>query len=207
LKGTQHLNRYQLVQQLCSEVAARITRQHSTPMILSITTEEMSDLCDAYPATVLLEAATRCSSVVRNNPTLNRMEMMNVLRNLSERLLMQSHAIGKHLMFKGTGTTVCSTPKKSAPKVSITEEDISELQRIFQCEIGDKTLETFTLHPEECTALLAKHLLSELSGTCETVGRWVWEERTKNLRFHDQNTVVDELFRRARVPQPEVVTA
>lgn len=86
-----------------------------------------------------------------------------------------------------------------------TEDDINELQRIFSVEVGDKTLETFTLHPEEAAALLAQRSLSELTGTCETVGRWVWSERIDKLQFHDQDTIVAELFHRARVPQPEQV--
>lgn len=195
----------ELVLKLCSEATGRFARFHSTPSNAAITVDEMYALTEQYPTGVILEAMTRTASVMKKDPTLDHSRVLRAVQNIAERVLKQN-AMGKNMHRKVQGTVEPPAPNVSTLKHETTEEDITELQRIFAYEIGDKTLETFTLHPEECTALLAKKSLSDLTGLCQAVGNWVWESRTKSLRFHDQNTVVDELFRRARVPQPEVVT-
>lgn len=84
-----------------------------------------------------------------------------------------------------------------------TEDDIYALRECFQRECGDKSLETFTLRAEEAAVLLSRHNLSKLKGICEAVGNYVWTQRTDKLRFMSQNDIVNELFKRARVPLPQ----
>lgn len=163
----------------------------------------MEGLCSAFPNAVLLESFRRAGSFTARNRHIGHENIYRVVRSIANKLLIEAHKIGKHRQYSGMGLAQ-ATPTTAPITKTATEEDISELQTIFATEVGDKTIDTFTLRPEEAAALLAQRSLSELQGLCEAVGNWVWIDRTQSLMFHDQDSIVTELFRRARVPVPEV---
>jgi hypothetical protein len=196
------MNHAELVQSLLQEVPKRIAIHHSNPSSVYLSEDEMSHLARGFPIAVLLQAMTNMRGVLRHNTNLSHDKLMRALQNVAERLLCEGQDKGLYKNFSGEAHT------KPAPAPVImhttTEEETVELQRVFQELVGDLTLESFTLRPEEAAALLAQRSLSELHAVCEAVGNWVQTERTDKLRFHNQDIIVDELFRRARVAPVEV---
>jgi hypothetical protein len=198
LKGT-NLHFREMIQQLPEQFAARVSRHHARPNSFTLGEEETYSLANSFPSTVLLEAFTRAGTYTKQHPHAERAVILKVLHSIASRLLSESHARGKHTNFSGMASQTQSVQHHNTK-----ENDVEELQRIFATEVGGKTLETFTLHAYECEALLAERSLNELSALCGTTGNWVWAERTDRLHFHDQDTVVAELFKRARIPQPQM---
>ena len=191
------------VQKLCLEATNRFGRFHKNPEVAAITVSEMFDLAEKYKTPVILESMRRTASVIKKHPELDHHRVLRAVQNIADRLLTENPASATKDMHSEERGNV--DPKATMPTHETTDEQVIELQRIFSQEVGDKTLETFTVYPEEASALLAKRSLNELSAICQALGNWTWDERTSNLRFHDQNTLVEALFKRARVPMPDVV--
>ena len=181
----------EMIQQLTQQFAARVSRNHARPNSLILSEEEADSLANSFPSMVLLEGFRRAGSYTKQHPHAERAVILKVLHSVASRLLNESHARGKHTNFSGVASP--------AP----TEEDIYDVQREFQETVTAHMLVSqWTLHEFEATALLANHSVPDLRRLFDRIGKWVLQQRTQQLIFHDQDSVTAETFRIAQTPQP-----
>ena len=186
-----------IIQQLTQEFAARVSRHHAQPNSLTLSEEEADSLASSFPSTVLLEAFRRAGSFTKQHPNAERALVLKALQSIAVRLLNEAHACGKHANFSGIAQQTQNV--RPAP----TDEDIYDVQRDFQESVTAHMLDSqWTLHEFEAAALLANHSVPDLRRLFDRVGKWVLQQRTQQLIFHDQDSVIAETFKIAHTPQP-----
>ena len=200
LKGTT-LRYNETIQQLTQEFAARVSRNHAQPDSLTLSEEEAESLVNSFPSTVLLEGFRRAGSYTKQHPHAERAVILKVLHSLASRLLNESHARGKYINFSGIAPQTHDVRPASSP--APTDEDIYDVQREFQESVTAHMLDSrWTLHEFEAAALLANHSVPDLRRLFDRVGKWVLQQRTQELIFHDQDSVTAETFKIAHTAQP-----
>jgi hypothetical protein len=199
-KGTT-LRYNELIQQLQQQFAARVSRHHARSNSLTLSEEEAASLANSFPSTVLLEAFRRAGSYTKQHPHTEREVIFRVLKNIAKCLLDDAHARGKHTNFIGTASQTHDVRPASCP--APTDEDIYDVQREFQESVTAHMLDSqWTLYEFEAAALLANHSVPDLRRLFDRIGKWVLQQRTKQLIFHDQDSVTAETFKIAHTSQP-----
>jgi len=200
LKGTNLLYN-EMIQQLPQQFAARVSRHHVRPNSLTLSEDETYSLANCFPSTVLLEAFTRVGTYTKQHAHAERAVILKVLHSIASRLLNESHARGKHMNFSEMASQTQNVRPASCP--APTEQDINEVQRDFQESVSAYMLDSqWTLHEFEAAALLADHSVLDLRRLFDRVGKWVQQQRTQRLIFHDQDSVAAETFKIAHTAQP-----
>jgi hypothetical protein len=205
----------QMYEQLVVEFATRVARLHSDPTRCTLSLEEALGLAMRYPIPVLLAAFTRTGSFVKNKKTTDVSTIHEIVKRIADGVLAESHALGKFLSYQGSEASTSPSPSPigwtvsaalAQPPREVSEDDVYEVQKIFQELVTAYMLDTqWTLHEDEASALLTRYSVGNLRIVFQDLGEWVSRERSEQLRFHDQEIVVHELFRRTRVSQPTTV--
>ncbi len=190
-----------MIQQLTQQFTARVSRHHALPNSLILSEEEADSLAHSFPSTALLEAFRRAGSYTKQHPHAEREVIFRALKNIAKCLLDEAHARGKHMNFSGIAQQTQNVRTASCP--APTEEDIYDVQREFQESVTAHMLDSqWTLHEFEAAALLANHSVPDLRRLFDRIGKWVLQQRTQQLIFHDQDSVIAETFKIAHTPQP-----
>lgn len=75
------------------------------------------------------------------------------------------------------------------------------MQEVVTCHMIDPN---WTLFESEAEQLCKRYSLGNLKHVMLEAGAWVKREREDTLVFHDADAVTKQLFKVARVPQPEI---
>ena len=112
----------------------------------------MTSLAEVYPNNILLTALTNTASVIKKEPTMSRQKVLSTVHSIAERVLINSHAKGKNMIFKGKAQATPVPVAQPTPKPAPVQEDsVLDMREEFQ---NHATLQDWTLTEEQAKEYL-----------------------------------------------------
>jgi hypothetical protein len=191
------MNRLEIVQTLCSEVAGRIAKHHTLPSSIFITVDEMTELTQLFPSNLIFEAMNQTAKVVKKNPATERTVILQTLQTTTNKLLQQGQALGKYFTFPSAGPTAKhayrardkahAVPPTQKRVHQAKEEAVESLRELFQnsCTYGD-----WCLTETDVEQLLQSSNESTLRDTFKVLGRF--SEDQQGVCFDDLQRLLDQ---------------